>query len=190
MKKHLMFTFLTIIIISCSRNKNHPGYKYWPEMTEYVSKNSFSANNVFKDGKTMQEPVKGSIPRGIVPYQFEKNAADRQLAGQHLTNIFQMNDSIVNEGKALFSLICSQCHGINGNGKGYLFTEKLYPYPPANLTSDKLKNVADGEIFHVASVGFNLMGAHASMLKQDERWKIVCYVRFLQKNSELMTPDD
>jgi mono/diheme cytochrome c family protein len=181
MKLIVILTSVVLLTYSCSREKNHPGYKYWPEMTENVAYNTFTENPVMKDGKTLQEPIKGTVPRNFIPYQFSKNSSDRQIAGQKMKKPYLVSDSIIKEGKELFNFFCKQCHGIKGDGKGFLYTKKFYPYPPANLLSDKLKQVTDGEIYHVASVGFNLMGAHASMLNPNERWKIVCYVRELQK---------
>ena len=84
----------------------------------------------------------------------------------------------------LFELICRQCHSEKGDGQGKLFVDKLYPYPPASLISEKLKGASDGEIFHVISVGFNLMGTYSSILTQEERWIVVHYIRELQKTSD------
>lgn len=181
MKLSAILSILVLLAFSCSHEKDHPGYKYWPEMTENVAYNTYTENPVWKDGKTNQEPIKGTVPRNYIPYQLIKSSTDRLAAGQQITNPLMGSDSIIQEGLELFNFFCKQCHGFKGDGKGFLFTEKLYPYPPANLQSDKMKNVPDGEIFHVASVGFNLMGAHASMLYPTERWKIVCYLRHLQK---------
>ena len=69
------------------------------------------------------------------------------------------------------------CHGENGDGKGFLFTSGKYPYPPASLINEKVKNVPDGEIFHVITVGWGIMGAHGPLIQPDDRWKIVLYIR-------------
>ncbi len=40
-----------------------------------------------------------------------------------------------------------------------------------------MKKAPDGEIFHVISVGWGIMGAHASQISQEDRWRITAYVK-------------
>ena len=44
-----------------------------------------------------------------------------------------------------------------------------------------MKDLSDGKIYHTIYYGVGLMGSHASQLSPDERWKVVMYVRELQK---------
>jgi hypothetical protein len=64
-----------------------------------------------------------------------------------------------------------------GDGKGRLYTSGKYPFPPANLLSDKIRNHPEGEIYHVISVGFGVMAEHGSMISHDDRWKAVMYIK-------------
>lgn len=73
-------------------------------------------------------------------------------------------------------MYCLNCHGISGDGQGNLYTSKKYPYPPANLLSDKIVGNPEGEIYHVISVGWGIMGEHGTMIQPDDRWKIVLYI--------------
>jgi mono/diheme cytochrome c family protein len=70
-----------------------------------------------------------------------------------------------------------QCHGEKGDGQGYLYTSKKYMFPPGNLLLEKTKKRPDGEIYHIINVGINIMGAHASQISQEDRWRIVMYIR-------------
>jgi len=171
--------FLTVLLVSCAKDRNHPGYTYYPDMTYSRAYESWSENPVFGDGKTMLNPVKGTVPRERIPYFLEKNKDDRTSAG-----LFFIMDSVIKNdsitGKAMFELICMQCHGKLGDGKGKLFTSGWYSYPPASLLSEKMTTVPDGEIYHVITVGYNLMGAHGALLTPQERWNVVSYLRKLQ----------
>jgi hypothetical protein len=40
-----------------------------------------------------------------------------------------------------------------------------------------MKTTPRGEIFHVISVGFGVMGAHGAQIKQVDRWKIIEYIK-------------
>ena len=73
---------------------------------------------------------------------------------------------------------CTHCHGSTGEGDGKV-SEKLAGV--ANLKGQAYKNLTDGHIFYVVSMGKGLMGAHGSQLSQEERWKIVRYVQVLKK---------
>ena len=63
----------------------------------------------------------------------------------------------------------------------------LIPFPPppsySTGTSSRggaMKDLTDGKIYHTITYGINLMGAHASQISPEERWKIVLYVHELQ----------
>ncbi|MBU2652131.1 MAG: cytochrome c [Bacteroidetes bacterium] len=170
---------LAVLLASCAKDRNHPGYTYYPDMAYSRAYESWSENPLSEDGRAMLNPVKGTVPRERIPYFLDKNKNDRTSAG----SIFTMDSPMKNDtipGKAMFELICMQCHGMFGDGKGKLFTSGWYSYPPASLLSEKMKTVPDGEIYHVITVGYNLMGAHGSLLTPPERWSVVSYVRKLQ----------
>jgi hypothetical protein len=69
-----------------------------------------------------------------------------------------------------------------GDGQGHLFTSKRYPYPPASLINDKMKAKPEGEMFHQVTLGFGVMGPQGLILRPEDRWKVVLYVKnVLQK---------
>lgn len=171
-----------VFLSSCHRDNNNPGYVYLPDMDESRAYDTYSENPIFGDGKTMQPPVDGTIARGEIPYPYTKeNLDDVILAGQTFKNPYAQTPEVLAEGKLLYERFCITCHGNLGDGKGHLYTSGRYPYPPGNLLAEKQKIRPDGEIFHVITVGFGIMGAHGPQISQDDRWKIVSYVRELQK---------
>ena len=178
--KILNSVWVLLFLVSCDLDRNQPGYSYFPDMEQSRSYETYSENPVLPNGKTNLPPVENTVPRGSIPYQFEKTLEDRELAGVELSNFYAI-DSIrketLTEGKRLYNIFCWHCHGEKGDGKGYLFTSGKYSYPPANLLSEKVTKNPDGEIFHVISVGFGVMGAHQGMVTPDERWKITSYIR-------------
>jgi mono/diheme cytochrome c family protein len=56
-----------------------------------------------------------------------------------------------------------------------------YGAKPANLVSDKIRQLPDGAIYYVIMKGKNAMPSYAADLDQDERWSVVNYVRVLQR---------
>jgi len=177
-RKSLSFFIIAILIFSaCDRDRNHPGHSYFPDMAESRAYESYTANPNFADSLTARLPVKGTIPRGIIPYSLEKSDENRLFAGQNLQNPIQINEANLIKGKEKYEIFCIYCHGEVGNGQGYLVTSGRYPYKAADLLSDKIKNAPDGEIFHVISVGWGIMGAHASQISPEDRWRITSYIK-------------
>ena len=134
---------------SCDRTHNDPGYDYFPDMFYSKAYETYSENPNFADGKTLREPVEGTIPTDIIPYPYEKNDTDRLLAGKELVNPLPVTTENLGRGEAAYKIYCINCHGSLADGKGNLFTSGLYTFKPASLVNDKMKKVPDGEIFHV-----------------------------------------
>lgn len=177
------FLLLALSFSSCDYTRNNPGWQYFDDMVTSEAYETYTANPNFKDGKTMQGTVEGTVPRDMIPYPYTKSDQDRKIAGETLENPFLATPENVERGKHLFNTYCINCHGPKGDGQGNLFTSKKYPYPPANLLSDKIRNNPDGEIYHVISVGWGIMGEHGSMIRPDDRWKIALYIKnVLHKN--------
>jgi len=137
------FAFILIIsscsLSSCDEDRNSAGYNYYPDMVDSRAYEAQSENPNFADGKTSRLPVKGTIPRGHMVYDFEKTEENRALIGSSLKNPFKMSYDDKKLGKAKFEIYCIICHGELGNGKGHLVTSGRYPYPAANLLSDKMR---------------------------------------------------
>jgi mono/diheme cytochrome c family protein len=138
---------------------------------------SYTPNPNFPNGRTMKEPVKGTISREMIPYQFHKNDSDRAIAAKTLKCDIEATAENLVRGKEYYQIYCAICHGENGNGQGSLFVNKKYPYPPANLLSPKMMANPEADIYHVITVGFGVMAAHGSMISPDDRWKIAMYVK-------------
>lgn len=181
-KKLHFFVLIAIIcgISACNHDRNHPGYVYMPDMYYAESYNAYSKNPVFKDSVTNQLPPKGTIARNHMPYPFEaKNYLHQIQAGKDLINPIEINEITLGEGKAQYEIFCVNCHGVLGDGNGYLYTSKKYPMKPTSLIESYVQSKADGEIFHIVTVGSlsGLMGAHAIQINADNRWKIINYIR-------------
>lgn len=178
--KNILITgsFLTLALItSCDRTRSTTGWDYAPDMYYSEAYETNTPNPNFKDGITMRTPVEGTIPREMIPFAYEKSDEDRIRAGKELVNPLEATEANLRRGEEAFSIYCISCHGENGDGKGYLFTSKRYPYPPASLINDKVKALPDGEIYHTITVGYGIMGAHGGLIRPEDRWKIILHIR-------------
>ncbi|PXY00706.1 cytochrome C [Marinifilum breve] len=178
-KRYISILALLLIgvMISCDKDNNHPGYSYFPDMQDSRAYETYSSNPNFADGKTLRLPVEGTIPREMIPYDFEKTPENRTWAGQNIVNMTEMSMEDVARGKELFGIFCINCHGEKGDGQGFLYTSGKYPYEPKSLVTDILKSTPRGEFFHVITAGYGVMGAHGPQIKPDDRWKIIEYIK-------------
>ncbi len=78
-------------------------------------------------------------------------------------------------GEELFITYCSVCHGPAGNGQG---TVRMGA--PA-LNTAVVAGRSDGYLYSVVRYGRNLMPPYGDkIVRRDERWRVVDYVRSLQ----------
>lgn len=179
-----VFILFVVLSVACTRDKNKPGYVYFPDMANSPAYKTYSENPVFEDGRTMRLPVEGTVPRGFKPYPYKlKSVEEQQRAGRELKNTVEATPEVLAEGKRQYEIFCISCHGEIGDGNGHLFTSKMFPAKPRSLIDDYLKDKPDGEIFHVITMGSvsGLMAPHGGQIPSENRWKIVHYVRELAK---------
>lgn len=175
----IWFAIGVLAIQSCDRDKNNPGYDYFPDMAYSRAYETYAENPNFKDGKTLQAPADGTYSREGEYYPYKKTDADLLKAAK-LKNPLLPDTANIGRGKVVFQNVCLQCHGAKADGKGQLFVSGKYPFPPANLLLPKTVNRTDGEIYHIITVGFGIMPPHEIIVQPNDRWKAVLYLRSLQ----------
>jgi hypothetical protein len=176
------FLIFMLVMASCDRDKNNPGYDYFPDMAYSKAYETYAPNPNFADGKTLQDPVPGTVSREAEYYPYKKNDTDLVKASK-MKNLFSPDSQNISRGKVAFYTYCMQCHGEKADGKGHLFVSGKYPFPPADLVHGKLSKKTDGEIFHNITVGIGIMGPHGIIVRPDDRWKIVLYLRSIEKKN-------
>jgi mono/diheme cytochrome c family protein len=168
-------TALAASLSACRHEE--PNFIYMPDM---VYSPAFKAQ---KQG-SMMPPVEGTVPRGFVKYAYAK--ADNETAGRELVNPFPRSQTVLARGQNMYNTYCIVCHGPAGEGDGSVVPK--FPRPPS-LQSDKVRNWKDGNIYHVITMGQNLMPSYASQVAPADRWAIIHYIRALQR-SKHPTPED
>jgi mono/diheme cytochrome c family protein len=154
-----------------------PAVIYMPDMV-------YSPASKAQQEGEMRMPVKGTIPRGYVPFAYAK---DPEAAGRELRNPLLATHDVVTRGQAMFNTYCFECHGTQGLGDGQI-TNKGFPRPPS-LHSDKVRGWADGRIYHVITMGQNNMPSYASQVAPGDRWAIIHYIRALQRSQHPTAED-
>ncbi len=173
---------MAVALWSCDRARTDKGYEYFPDMAHSLAYETYTENNVFEGSRTMLLPPEGTIPRNMIPYQFADIDRSVDHPGVELENPLVINQKALQEGEYLYGIFCAQCHGIKGDGQGNLYTSGKYVIPPKSLIDEEALEDTGGQIYHVISEGYGVMGQHASLILPEDRWKIVAYVeKIIQK---------
>ena len=96
-------------------------------------------------------------------------------------NPIPANQENLAAGEQLFSDNCVLCHGEKGVGDGP--GAKTIKVKPANFTDPKIQAETDGALFWKMSQGRGPMPAWKDVLSDEERWKLVDYIRKLGKDA-------
>ena len=202
MKPTHIIAFAVILIMSgCAAGIDDPGLVYAPQMyystpyaplSQITNKKAGDWVDNLNDGQgefynsnpynpytmTMRTPPANTIQRGqLLQYNWKKEELDS--AAMYLESPYDStNTSILNDGKALYYSYCQHCHGEKGAGDG-MVADKYAGV--ANLKGAAYQNISEGHIYHVITHGKGLMGTHGSQISPADRWKIVRYVKELQK---------
>jgi cytochrome c5 len=142
-----------------------------------------SVSKFFSDGHSAREPVPHTVPRGFMPYRYSGDPAGAEA---NLVNPVAITTKFLAKGREKYSTYCSMCHGYFGDGNVRLKTNK---FAPPSLHSEKLKNAGDGIIYHVITEGQNTMPGYAKQVSREDRWKIVHYIRTLQRAKDAKESD-
>jgi mono/diheme cytochrome c family protein len=192
-----------LLLSSCYKAKNSPGYEYMGEFDMYRSPayRAYETNPVFDNGLTMQNQVEGTIPHSFdrekminyMPFPYANTLTGRDSAITHLKNPLTKDAAHLAEGERLYKIYCIPCHGAKGKGDGSVVKlldkrGNMGLLPPA-YDSDQLKTATEGQIFYVTQYGKGNMGPYAPLLSAYERWQVVMFVQTLQGGAAVATND-
>lgn len=175
----IAITLIGISLSSCSdgiMRKPNVRYMAATDMYTSVGYETYAKNPNFKNGLEAQLPVAGTIFRGEIPYEIANNEVGYLLAKETVMSPLEVNEANLAKGKALYTINCAICHGDKGEGQGVLVQRDKF----LGIPNFKDRVITEGSIYHVIMYGRNMMGSHASQLKDNERWEIVQYVQKLR----------
>jgi mono/diheme cytochrome c family protein len=172
---------MSALVVAMRPDTSRPNYEFMPEMVHSPASAAFDANAVFADGKTLQAPPEGTLAHGAERFYYGPGPEEAQRAGLELENPFAGDDNIadhVARGRAVYRSFCFPCHGSGGGGDGPV-AQRGFP-PPPSLLAEHARDMKDGQIFHLITLGQGNMPPHAAQVSPDDRWKAALYIRSLQ----------
>jgi glucose/arabinose dehydrogenase/mono/diheme cytochrome c family protein len=92
---------------------------------------------------------------------------------------FTVNSAVIKEGREIYATYCTACHGKEGNGKGA--PGMTFEVQPANFHDMDVMRQKDGTLFWKITKGYRGMPGFAGSLTENQRWKVVAYLRTFAK---------
>ena len=186
-----------------------PPRQFFPDMDDQMKWKPQSGSEFYADGRTMRQPVAGTVAFGRTSLiseeawagTFTEQRSDllrddsgfyRGVAedGSYLVRMpAEVTRGMLERGMERFNIYCSACHGYEGDGKGTVGLR--WSYAPATFHDPKYRDTAvntgrDGYLFHVARNGViggdgkQKMPGYGHALDERDAWAVVAYIRALQ----------
>jgi len=93
----------------------------------------------------------------------------------------------MHRGQQRFNITCAMCHGATAAGNG--ITKQYGLATVVSLQDDRIRKMADGEIFNTITNGKNTMMAYGPSVTVADRWAIIAYLRALQRSHNATLAD-
>ncbi|MFP2906821.1 c-type cytochrome [Pyxidicoccus sp. 3LFB2] len=145
----------------------------------------YEASDFWADGRAMRTPPAGTVPReryGKLPELTDPaqrmTALTGRTNGQPVGTIpVQVDRQLLALGQKKYNIVCSQCHGVLGDGNSVVAENMSLRLPPSLL---ELQGKPVGHFYAAINEGYGVMPSFSGELDVRERWAVVAYVRALQ----------
>lgn len=181
---------LAVMVIAGKRGdmSRKPPIEIFPDMDRQPKLRPQTGNGFFADRLSSQPHVPGTVSRGEAYLDIPLNTGRVPGTTNFVDTLpVPVTMELLKRGEQRFTINCSPCHGLMGDGKG--ITTKYGMVAVANFHDQRLINMPDGEIFNTITYGKNLMGSYGANVTISDRWAIIAYLRALQR-SNLGNMDD
>jgi mono/diheme cytochrome c family protein len=183
--------FLVVLLLSVmgfrGMTSTLPPIEVFPDMDHQAKYKPQAESKFFADGRADRPLPAGTIPRGrtVSADPAYLRADDARYAGKNADGSFvkgfpiEVTETLVRRGQDRYQIYCAPCHGTLGDGMGITKSYGMLTTPTYH--DDRLRGMAEGELFNTISNGKNTMFGYADKLSPDDRWAVVTYVRALQR---------
>lgn len=179
----LILGLATSVLTGCQGGDNKTNIELIQDMYESPAIKAQEYDQDSPNHAGMRVPPENTVPVGFTPYKYGTNV---DLAAKELKNpLATETPEVLTTGIKYFNQNCAVCHGFHGEGgeAAKSVVAGFMALKPPSLMSDKVRNMTDGNIYHIITMGQGLMGPYASHIPQNFRWQVVTYIRQLQKRA-------
>jgi len=158
-----------------------PGMKYQPKLTPQES------SAFFADGRSDRVAPENTVAASFGPVGQPLKDDDFLYRGKFHDGSWArgyppalaLDARLMQRGRERFTIYCSPCHGSVGDGSGIV--KKYGMGAVATYHDDRLRQMAEGEIFNTITNGKGQMNPYGDKLSARDRWAVIAYVRALQR---------
>lgn len=181
----LLLVLASLVLVRVDHSRPNYAIVLGDDMTFSPAYAAYAPNENFADGRTMRNPVAGTLARGEQRFDFAATPEDAIRAGEQLASPFGPNVSAdaaaaaAARGAVVFQTLCAACHNGDGAGNGPV-AQRGFP-PPPSLVTGKSRDMKDGQLFHILTYGQNSMPTFAAQLTPDRRWEVIAHIRSWQQ---------
>jgi len=166
-------------------DKKTPDWEYFPDMYDSPAREAQEFDPTAPNKVGGRLPVEGTIPIEYTPYEFKgPNLDDPRVKELRVPESIQLTEVNLKRGESQFQIYCYPCHGPQGEGNGPVIGPPgggKFNYSPNMNIHGTYAYLNDGQLYHVITNGNGQMPPYASMISEEDRWKIVIYVRRLKE---------
>ena len=176
-----IFIFLIVATLSIAglrgRKSAKPPLEVFNDMDRQYKYLPQAPSPFFADGRADRPVVPGTVPLGSFQEDtYFATGKDGDEFGRGFP--VQVDHQLMELGREKYEIFCAVCHGRTGDGNGITKSYGMVATPTYH--EDRLRGMAEGEIFDTISSGKNNMGPYGAKLRLEERWAIIAYLRALQ----------
>jgi hypothetical protein len=212
----LLFT-IAIIAVFGFRGQKSTGspLEIFPDMVRQMKVRAQAPLNFFSDGRGPRLPVTGTLPIGYempkpktivtpaaatatgepprthprIGFSVGTDYYDTGKMGSNWgTGIpLEVTRELMERGQQRFNITCAMCHGATAAGNGIIKQHGLATV--VTLQDERIRKMADGEIFNTITTGKNTMMAYGPNIIVADRWAIIAYLRALQRSQNAAIAD-
>jgi mono/diheme cytochrome c family protein len=209
----LLFTIALVAILGFRGEKSTGSpIEVFPDMVRQMKVRAQAPSGFFADGRGPRLPIAGTVPIGYdmpKPETIANPAAAAAApptrahvafsAGTDYYDTGKMADhwgtgipvevtpQLMQCGRERFNITCAMCHGATAAGNG--ITKQYGLATVVTLQDDRIRKMADGEIFNTITNGKNTMMAYGPNVTVADRWAIIAYLRALERSQNATAAD-
>lgn len=159
----------------------------FPSMRNQSKYKHQASSRFFADGRADRPLPPGVVATSYGPAGQPLRNDDVLYTGKDASGTFvaklpasvPVDRKLLERGQQSYTIYCAPCHGALGDGNG--ITKQYGMGATPTYHDDRLRQIADGDLYNTITHGKNNMLSYADKLKPEERWAVIAYVRALQR---------
>jgi mono/diheme cytochrome c family protein len=209
----LLFTIALVAILGFRGEKSTGSpIEVFPDMVRQMKVRAQAPSGFFADGRGPRLPIAGTVPIGYDMPKPETIATPAAAAAAPTTRAHtafsagtdyydtgkmadhwgtgipvEVTPQLMQRGRERFNITCAMCHGATAAGNGV--TKQYGLATVVTLQDDRIRKMADGEIFNTITNGKNTMMAYGPNVTVADRWAIIAYLRALERSQNATVAD-